>query len=62
MITVTNEAAGAYVANIAAPVTPAELAELAAALPADALLTDMEVDHDGALFMAWEVASVTPLD
>jgi hypothetical protein len=62
MVTVTQETPGAYVANIAAPVTPAELAELAAALPADAVCTDTEVDHDGTLFMTWEVASVTPID
>jgi hypothetical protein len=62
MVTVTQETPGAYIANIAAPVTPANLAELAAALPAGAVLTDTEVDLNGALFMAWEVASVTPLD
>ncbi|WP_327009476.1 hypothetical protein OHA72_20880 [Dactylosporangium sp. NBC_01737] len=55
---ITQPSPGVYVAVLDAPVTPADLTELAGSLPADAALTDVEQDG-GHLLMTWEVHRVT---
>ncbi|MEV1328915.1 hypothetical protein AB0J20_04980 [Micromonospora costi] len=59
---IVEDSPGLYVATVDAPVTVADLAELAAQLPPDAICTDIELDHDGTLYGTWEVSQVVPVD
>lgn len=58
---ITEEAPGLFAAVLDMPVTPADLAELAAQLPAEAHLTDVEQDGDS-VYTTWEVHRVAPIN
>ncbi|MEU1585232.1 hypothetical protein [Micromonospora sp. NPDC005710] len=58
---ITEETLGQFIAVLDMPVTPADLTELAAQLPADAVCTHLEVDGDS-VYTTWELHRVVPVD
>ncbi|MGV9212582.1 hypothetical protein ACTFTM_12055 [Micromonospora sp. RB23] len=58
---ITEETPGQLVAILEMPVTPADLTELAAQLPAEAHMTDVEQEGDS-VYMTWERHQVVPVD
>ncbi|MEU7773672.1 hypothetical protein AB0C44_20325 [Micromonospora taraxaci] len=58
---ITEETPGQFVAILEMPVTPADLAELAAQLPAEAVCTHIEPDGDS-VYTTWELHRVMPVD
>ncbi|WP_327031826.1 hypothetical protein [Micromonospora ureilytica] len=58
---ITEETPGQLVAILEMPVTPADLTELAAQLPADVVCTHIEPDGDS-VYTTWERHQIIPVD
>jgi hypothetical protein len=45
---------GSYVVAVPAPVTPADLVEIATGLPPGVIMESIEQDHDGTVYVLWQ--------